>query len=110
MPQQNQSNKIALKVGFLIAGIHTLIVLAMLLKILSLSDGTERWATSMLLAWTVEIWTVPLYTVLGWNWKIPSFYALCFLSGGVIYFLMGYMGTCLVLRFKQMGHRKSFEA
>ncbi|MBM2840115.1 MAG: hypothetical protein HW412_643 [Bacteroidetes bacterium] len=100
MPQQNQCNKIELKVGFLIAGIHTLIVLAMLLKILSVSDGTERWATSMLLAWTVEIWTVPLYTVLGWHWEVHSFYVLCFLGGGVIYFLMGYMGTRLVLKFK----------
>jgi len=42
--------------------------------------------------------------------KIPIFYALCFLGGGVIYFLMGYLGTCLVLRFKQRCYRKSFEA
>ena len=110
MPHQKECNKSALKVGFLIAGIHTLIVLAMLLKILSVSDGTERWGTSMLLAWTVEIWTAPLYTVLGSDWEIRSFYALCFLGGGVIYFLIGYLGTRLVLKFKRNEHRNSFEA
>lgn len=102
MPQQRERNKISRNVGFIIAGIHTLIVFAMLLKVLSLNDGTERWGTSMLLAWTLEIWAIPLYTALGLDWEVTSFYALCFIGGGVIYFLVGYMGTYLVLKFRQM--------
>jgi hypothetical protein len=107
MPQQPNCHRQAIKVGLIVAGVHTFIVLAVLLKVLSLSDGTAKWGISMGLAWTIEIWTVPLYTHFDWDWGVQSFYLLCLLGGGVLYFLMAYAGTRFVLRLNDISRNKN---
>ena len=74
-----------MKAGLIGAGIHTFIVLAVLLKVLSLSDGTAQWGISMGLAWTIEIWAVPLYTHFDWDWEVQSFYLLSLFGGGLLF-------------------------
>ena len=93
-----------MKAGLIGAGIHTFIVFAVLLKVLTLSDGTAKWGVSMGLLWTLEIWLVPLYTYFGWDWNVRSFYLLCLLGGGLFYFVMTYLGTCIVLKLKATSH------
>ena len=93
-----------MKAGLIGAAIHTLIVLAVFLKVLTLSDGTAKWGVSMGLAWTLEIWTVPLYWLFGWDWEVKSFYLLCMLGGGVLYFVITYLGTRFVHRVKTISH------
>jgi len=52
------------------------------------------------LMWTLEIWTVPLYALLDWNWEVQSFYLLSLTGGGFVWFLVTCTGTRFVLKLK----------
>ena len=86
-----------MKAGLIGAGVHTLIVLAILLLVIAVSDGTAKWGISMVLMWTIEIWAMPLYALFGWDWTVQGFYLLSLFGGGLLYFLLFYMGTHFVL-------------
>ena len=104
MSLQLSRHRRAFKAGLIGAGIHTFIVLAVFLKVLTLSDGTAKWGVSMGLLWTLEIWVAPLYLYFDWDWDVQSFYLLCLLGGGLFYFVMTYLGTRIVLKLKTTSH------
>ena len=104
MSLQLSRHRRAFRAGLIGAGIHTFIVLAVFLKVLTLSDGTAKWGVSMGLLWTLEIWLAPLYWLFGWNWDVQSFYMLSILGGGLFYFVMTYLGARIVLKLKTISH------
>jgi hypothetical protein len=109
MRRQLHTHKCAVKAGFMIAGVHTLIVLVVLLVVLTLSDGTAKWGVSMGLLWTIELWAVPLYSFFGWDWNVKSFYFLCLIGGGLVYFLVAYIGTRVFLSRKHLSRNQDIE-
>jgi hypothetical protein len=91
----------AVRSGLILATVHSVIVLAVLLKVLTLEDPTARWGASMMLAWTIDIWLVPLYSVAELDWEVPSFFTFSFLGGGLVYFVIGYGANWLWLKLRR---------
>ena len=85
-------------VALVVAAMHSLVALIWLERIFSLRDGTERWAGGMMLAWTIDIWMIPLYAALGFEWELHSFSMLSLFGGAAVYAFLGYSVAFLWLR------------
>jgi hypothetical protein len=87
--------------GLVLVVLHTAIVLFALSRIQATSDGTEQWAISMMLLWTIDIWAIPVVLLFDMDVPNDGFFALSFLGGAVVYFLLGYAAICAWLRIRR---------